>query len=156
MFKKIIFYLSLLTLLLFHTTGVALSQPKAAEEKGPDIKFGKIAFQIREFESATPPLKMLEVQVEIINRSRTIPAPPNSIRVVVVPNEIKFPEGKSAGEFRLTQEEMTIPSSLPPGTGRMVVFGFSLPEKKPESITFEVQINPPDGQKNVAKWENRD
>ncbi len=151
---KIIPYSYLLLLFLFQATG-AFSQPKTIEEKA-DIKFGKITFQIREFESATPPLKMLEVQVEIINRSRTIPAPPNSIRVVVVPNEIKFPEGKSAGEFRLTQEEMTIPSSLPPGTGRIVIFGFSVPEKKPESITFEVQINPPDGQKSVAKWENRD
>ncbi len=155
MIKKIIFYSSLLALLLFQVMSVAFSQPKTIEEKA-DIKFGKITFQIREFESATPPLKMLELQVEIINGSRTIPAPPNSIRVVVVPTEIKFPEGTSSSEFKLTQEEMTIPSSLPPGTGRMVIFGFSLPEKMPESIAFEVQINPPDGEKRVARWENRD
>ncbi len=154
MTKKIIFYSLLLIFFLFQATG-AFSQTKAVEKK-PDIKFGKITLQTREFESATLPLKMLELQFEIINGSRTIPAPPNSIRVVVVPNEIKFSEETSAGEFKLTQEEMTIPSSLPPGTGRMVIFGFSLPEKKPESITFEVQINPPDGQKSVARWENKD
>ncbi len=154
MIKKIIFYLSLLVLLLFQATGVATSQPKSTDEKGPVIKFGKITFQTREFESAVPPLKMLEVQVEILNESRRSPAPLNSIRVVVVPKEIKFPEGTSAAEFKLTQEEMTIPASLPPNTGRMVIFGFSLPEKKPESITFEVQINPPDGEKSVVKWES--
>ncbi len=155
MIKKIILYPLVLFLLLLPVTGSVFSQTKAVEEK-PDIKLGKITFQTREFESATPPLKMLELQVEIINGSRTIPAPPSSIKVAVVPTEIKFPEGTSASEFKLTQEEMTIPSSLPPGTGRMVIFGFSLPEKKPESITFEVQINPPDGQKSVARWENKD
>ncbi len=156
MIKKAIFYWSVLALLIFQTTGVVFSQPKTVEEKGPDIKFGKITFQTREFESGTLPLKMLEVQVEVLNKSRRVTAPSNSIRVVVVPNEIKFPEGTSAGEFKLTQEEMTIPASLPPSTGRVVTFGFSLPEKKPESITFEVQINPPDGEKSVARWENRD
>jgi len=154
MIKKIILYSSLLSLLLFQAAGVGFSQPKAAEEKGPDIKFGKITFQTRDFESATPPLRMLEVQVEILNKSRRIAAPSNSIRVVVVPKEIKFPEGTSAVEFNPAQEEITVTVPLPPNTGRMVIFGFSLPEKKPESITFEVQINPPDGENSMVKWES--
>jgi len=37
--------------------------------------------------------------------------------------------------------------------GRTLTIGFSLPETKPESITFEVQVNPPDGEKRVVKWE---
>jgi hypothetical protein len=153
MIGKMILYSSALFLLLFETAGVAFSQPKAVEEKA-DITFGKIIFQTREFESATLPLRMLEVQVEILNKSHRITAPSNSIRVVVVPKEIKFPEGTSGVEFNPTQEEITIPVSLAPSTGRMVIFGFSLPEKKPESITFEVQMNPPGGQNNLVKWES--
>jgi hypothetical protein len=156
MIKKIILYSFLLALLLLQATGVAFSQPKAVEEKVPDIRFGKITFQAREFESGTPPLRMLEVQVEILNKSRKIIAPSNSIRVVVVPKEIIFPEGTSVAEFNPTQEEITVPVPLSPNTGRMVIFGFSLPEKKPESITFEVQINPPGGENSVVKWQSGD
>ena len=153
MIGKMIFYASVLSLLLFQTAGVALSQPQAVEEKA-DIGFGKITFQTREFEPAKLPLRMLEVQVEILNKSRRITAPSNSIRVVVVPKEIRFPEGTSGVEFNPTQEEITVPVSLSPNTGRLVIFGFSLPEKKPESITFEVQINPPGGENSTIKWES--
>ena len=156
MIKKIILHLSALSLLLLQATSVVFSQPKAVEEKGPEIRFGKITFQTRELESATPPLRMLEVQVEILNNNPRITAPSNSIRVVVVPKEIKFAEGASAAEFNPTREEITVPVPLPPNTGRMVIFGFSLPEKKPESITFEVQINPPGGGNSVVKWESGD
>ena len=153
MIKKIILYSFALSLLLLQATSAAFSQPKAVEEKGPEIKLGKITFQTREFESATPPLRMLEVQVEILNKNKRITAPSNSIRVVVVPKEIKFPEGTSAVEYNPTQEEITVPVPLPPNTGRMVIFGFSLPETKPESIIFEIQMNPPDGEKKMVKWE---
>jgi hypothetical protein len=151
--RKIALSFSLLSILLFQVTDTVFSQPKAAEEK-TDIRFGKITFRTREFESAAPPLNMLEVQVEILNKDRRITAPSNSIRVVVVPKEIRFREGTSQGEFNLTQEEVTVPAPLPPNTGRMVILGFSLPEKKPESITFEVQINPPGGESTIVKWES--
>ena len=154
MVKRIILYSSLLSLLLPQAASVVFSQPKAVEEKGPDIRFGKITFQTRDFESATPPLKMLEVQVEIFNRSTRIIAPPNSIRVVVVPKELKYPEGISAAEFNPARGETTITVPLPPNTGRMLVFAFSLPEQKPESITFEVQINPPGGENSTIRWES--
>ncbi len=131
---------------------LVLSQPKDGEEKA-DIKFGKITFQIRDFESATPPLKMLEVQIEILNKSRKVIAPANSIRVVMIPKEIKFSEGTSGVEFKPSQEEITVPAPISPNTGRMVMFGFSLPEKKLESITFEIQINPPGGENSLVKWE---
>ncbi len=155
MVRKIFLYSSLLFLLLFQLTVFAYSQPKDVEIK-PNIRFGKINFQTREFESATPRLKMLEIQVEILNKSGKLIAPANSIRVVVVPKEMKFPEGASGLEFKPSQEEVTVPAPLYPNTGRMVIFGFSLPEKKPESITFEIQINPPAGENSIVKWESGD
>jgi hypothetical protein len=39
--------------------------------------------------------------------------------------------------------------------GRLGIIGFSMPEEKPESITFEIQINPPDGEKKMVTWEER-
>jgi len=44
---------------------------------------------------------------------------------------------------------------LPPSMGRIVVFGFSLPPHKIESITFEIQINPPEGDKKLIRWEEK-
>jgi hypothetical protein len=151
--KKIIFCSSLLSLLLLLATAIVLSQPKPVEEKAPEISFGEITFWVREFEPTTSSLKLLEIHIEIFNKSRRIGAPSNSIKVVVVPKEIKYPEGTSAPEFNPTQEETTLTVPLPPNTGRILIFGFSLPEKEPESITFEVQINPPDGEKKTVKWE---
>jgi hypothetical protein len=151
--KKITLYLSVVVFSFFLVTEEVCPQPKAVVEKGPDIRLGEVTFLVRDFESTTPPLKMLEIHVEILNKSRRIAAPPNSIRAVVVPKEIKYPEGASATEFNLTQEETTLTIPLPPNTGRILIFGSQLPEKKPESITFEIQINPPDGEKKTVKWE---
>jgi hypothetical protein len=151
--KKTIIYSSVLIFLLSLGTGVVFPQPKAKVEKGPEIRLGEVTFFVREFESTLSPLKMLEVHVEIFNRSQRSVAPPNSINVVVAPKEIKYPEGSSVAEFNPTQEEMTLTISLPPNTGRIFIIGLQLPEKKPESITFEVQINPPDGEKKTVKWE---
>ena len=151
--KKITLYLSVVVFSFFLLTEEVCPQPKAVVEKGPDIRLGEVTFLVRDFESTTPPLKMLEIHVEILNKSRRIAAPPNSIRAVVVPKEIKYPEGASATEFNLTQEETTLTIPLPPNTGRVLIFGSQLPEKKPESITFEIQINPPDGEKKTVKWE---
>jgi len=151
--KTIAFYLPVVVFSFFLVTENVFAQPKAVEEKGPEIRLGEVTFLVRDFESTTPPLKMLEIHVEILNKSRRITAPPNSIRAVVVPKEIKYPEGASATEFNLTQEETTLTIPLPPNTGRILIFGSQLPEKKPESITFEIQINPPDGEKKTVKWE---
>jgi hypothetical protein len=152
-YKKTIFYLTILISLCFLEVGEILSQPKSQEQKGPQIRLGEITFQIREIESKPSPLKMLEIQVEIFNRSYRSVAPPNSIKVVVVPKEIKYLEEPPAVNFTPTPEEMWLNSSLPPNTGRVLIIGLSLPEKKPESITFEIQINPPDGGKKMVTWE---
>jgi hypothetical protein len=72
--------------------------------------------------------------------------------VVVTPKEIKFPEGASVTEFNLNPEEVSLDLPLPPATGRVLMIGFPLLEAKPESITFEIQVNPPDGEKKTVTW----
>jgi hypothetical protein len=129
-------------LLLFLVMGVGLFQSKAAEEKDPDIRFGEIRFQIREVASTPTSLKMLEIHIEIFNRSRQTTVPANSIKLVLVPKETKYPEGAPGPEFDPGQQETTISVPLAPVTGRILTFGFSLPEKIPESMTFEVQMPP--------------
>jgi hypothetical protein len=154
--RKIIIYLSVLIFLLFLATGIILSQPRAEEEKGPEIRLGEITFSVREFQSTPSQLRMLEIHIEVFNRSRSSTAPPNSIKVVVTPKETKFPGGTSVTEFAPTPQEVTLDLPLPPSTGRILIIGFSLPETKPESITFEIQVNPPDGKKKTAKWEGNE
>jgi hypothetical protein len=151
--RKIIIYSSALIFLLFLATGIILSQPRAEEEKVPEIRLGEITFSVREFQSTSSQLRMLEIHIEVFNRSRTSTAPPNSIKVVVTQKEAKFPEGTRVTEFASGPQEVTLDLPLPPSTGRILMIGFSLPETKPESITFEIQINPPDGEKKAVKWE---
>ncbi len=138
---------------LFQALGVALHKPEAAEEKGPDIRLGEITFQIRELQSTPPPLRMLEVHIEVVNLSRSSTAPANSIKVTVAPKEIKYSGGTAMPGYNPTQQETTLTVPLPPQTARMLIIGFSLPEKNPESITFEIQMNPPEGEKKIEKWE---
>jgi hypothetical protein len=73
--------------------------------------------------------------------------------VIVVPKEIKYPESASRSEFSLPQGETALNVPLAPSTGRVLIIGFQLPEKRLESITFEIQVNPPDGEKKTVKWE---
>ena len=151
--RKNIIYLSVLIFLLFLAMGIILSQPGDAEEKGPKIRLGEITFSLREFQSTPSPIRMLEIHIEVFNRSRSSIAPPNSIKVAVTQKEAKFPEGTPQTEFALSPQEVTLDHPLPPSTGRIFIIGFSLLETKPESITFEVQVNPPDGEKKTVKWE---
>lgn len=156
MIRKTISYLSVLIFLLSMVTGEVLSQPKPKVEKGPKIRLGESRFYIREIVSPPSQVRMLEIQIEVLNRSTRSPAPPNSIKVVVTPKEIKFPEGTPVTEFALNPEEVTLDLPLPPSTGRVSIIGYSLLEKKPESITFEIQVNPPDGEKKMVKWEGNE
>jgi len=150
--RRTIIYSSILIFLLFLAAGLILSQPGDAEEKGPEIRLGEIAFLVREFQSTPSPIRMLEVHIEVFNRSRSSTAPPNSIKVVVTQKEAKFPEGTSVTEFASSPQEVTLDLALLPSTGRVFIIGFSLLEAKPESITFEVQVNPPDGEKKTVTW----
>ena len=147
--RKTMTYSSTLFLfLLLQPIGVVLS-----EVKGPDIRLGEITFGVREFQSTPSPLKMLEIHIEVLNRSRSSTAPTDSIKAVVVPKEVKYPGGASVPGFNPTHEETTLTVPLLPNTGLILIIGFSLPETKPESITFEVQVNPPDGENKIVKWE---
>lgn len=154
--KKTIFCLSAFIFLFAVDIRDGFSQPKPKVEKGPEIRLGETRFQTREIESPPSQVRMLEIQIEVLNRSIRSPAPPNSIKVVVTPKEIKFPEGTPVTEFALNPEEITLDVSLPPSTGRVLIIGYSLLEKKPESITFEIQVNPPDGEKKTVKWEGNE
>lgn len=154
-FKKIFFYLiGLMILVSLGSEGKVFSQPvsKEREEKGPQIRFGKITFVPKEIEAKPNPINVLEVQIEVINRSRRFIASPNTIRVVVIPKEVVFLDETPQEEFHLSPEESTLNLPLPPGTGRMLIIGFPLPKEKLESITFEIQINPPDGEAKVVSW----
>lgn len=154
MSKKSFFYLLILIFLFFLGMREGLSQPASKAEKGPEIKLGEVTIKIREFES-TPPLKILELQIEILNQGQQSVAPPNSIKVVVTPKEIKFSSTKSASEFTPTPEEATLSLPLLPRTGRVMIIGYPFNKESPESITFEVQINPPEGEKKTVTWERR-
>jgi hypothetical protein len=151
--KRIFIYAFVSIFSLFLGMGEVLSQPKPKLEKGPEIRLGESRFYTREMESLPSQVRMLEIQIEVLNRSTRSPAPPNSIKVVATPKEIKFPEGTPVTEFALNPEEVTLDRPLAPSTGRVLIIGYSLPEKKPESITFEIQVNPPDGEKKTVKWE---
>jgi len=152
--QKAVIWSFALVLLLFLVMGVGFSQSKAAEEKGPEISLGGISFLIRELPSTPSPLKILEILIEIYNKSRQATAPVNSIKLVLVPKETKYPEGAPGTEFDPGQQETTISVPMPPASGLILTFGFSLPERIPESMTFEVQVDPPEGEKKTVTWES--
>ncbi len=56
--------------------------------------------------------------------------------------------------YNPSEAETALAAPLPPRTTRILIIGFSLPEKIPESMTFEIQMNPPEGEKKMAKWES--
>jgi hypothetical protein len=153
--RRTIIYLSVLIFLLFLAKGIILSQAGAEEETEPKIRLGEITFSVREFQTTPSQMRMLEIHIEVFNRSRTSTAPPNSIKVVVTQKEAKFPKRTSVTEFASSPQEVILDLPLPPSTGRVFITGFSLLEAEPESITFEVQVNPPDGEKKTVKWEGR-
>jgi len=132
--------------------GSAFSQPVTKEETEPQIILGNITSQMREIESAPSSIKILEVFIEIINRSQKMTAPPNSIKVVLTPKEAKFPDGTPVDDFTSPPEEVMINLPLAPRTGQVVMIGFPLPEKKLGSISFDIQVNPPEGEKRTVSF----
>ena len=128
------------------------SQPSQKPDKTPLVEVGRIDFRLREVQAAPAPIRMLEVQIEIMNPSPKETIPPNSIKVVAAPGEIKFSSESAATPFTFPPEELVLNTPLPPKAVRIMIMGFSLPPEKPESISFEVQINPPDGEKKTATY----
>jgi hypothetical protein len=130
----------------------ALSQVSGTGEKTLPVQIGTIVFQVREFEATPSPIKILEVQIEIFNRSRKVTVPPNTIKVVAAPKEIKFSPSSPATPFAPPPEEIMLTYPLPPMAVRVMIVGFPVPKEKPESISFEVQINPPEGEKKTVTY----
>ena len=151
--KKAVIWSSTVVFLQSLVMGVSFSRSEVAEEKGPEITVKGISFLVRELPSTPSLLKILEIHVEIYNKSRRATAPANSIKLVLVPTESKYAQGTPGSKFDPGQHETTVTVPLPPATGLIMTFGFSLPEKIPESMTFDVQVNPPEGEKKTATWE---
>jgi hypothetical protein len=129
-----------------------LCQPPPTEDLGPRIEIGGVTFRTREVEAKPQPLKILEVHIEVLNRSRKFAAPLHSVKVVLVPKQVLASGGNPAEDFDPVLHEAAITVDLPARAGREVIIGFSLPPQKLESITFEAQINPPEGDKKTVTW----
>jgi hypothetical protein len=143
-----VWFILILGLSFFAGLEDSLPQPAKAG-KEPEIRLGSISFKVREIESTPSPLTMLEVQIEVLNRSPQAAAPADSVRVVVTPKEMEYGKPGPAGTLPLRQE-FAIPSALPPRTSRIVTVGFQLDKGRLESATFEIQVNPPDGEKKTV------
>ncbi len=140
------------TLICFSFVWLFEAISQSASKESPILKLGEISFRVREIESASPPFKILEIYIEVLNRSRTEAAPAHSIKVGVSQREIAYSGPNPAKEFTPPSQVVTLSIPLPPLTGRVFIFGFPLPEEKVESITFEVQLNPPDGEKKSITY----
>jgi hypothetical protein len=151
--KKTIAGLSIMILMVLIGAGEGLPQSPPKEEIAQGT-LGNITFYIREIDAKPSPLTILEVQVEIINRSRHSTVPPNSVKARVAPKEIKLSSEQKDG-FSLSTEEATLTAPISPGGSRLLIIGYQIPREKLESIVFEVQINPPNGEKKIIQWENR-
>ena len=130
----------------------AHSQVPGTGERALPVQIGTIVFQVREYEASPSPIQVLEVQIEIFNRSQKVTVPPNTVKVVAAPKEIKFPPSGPANPFAPPPEEVMLTYPLPPMAVRVMIVGFPVPKEKPESISFEVQINPPEGEKKTATY----
>ena len=148
--RKILFSLSIVIFLSCLAVGEGL--PQLAQEKDPLVKLGNVTFQTREIQTASSTLKLLEVQIEVLNQSQQSVIPPNSIKVVLVPKEVKSSDGAAVNLPAPPSEEAILNVPLPPRTGRVLIIGFTIPKEGLGSIAFEVQINPPEGEKKLVTW----
>ena len=128
-----------------------LSQTSNAGKDLP-VQIGPIEFKIREIEATPSPIRMLELQVEVINRSNKTTLPPNAVKIVAVPKTVQFTSAGPTGNFAPPPEEVTLTLPFPPRSSQIGIIGFALPKEKLESISFEIQINPPEGEKKTATF----
>jgi hypothetical protein len=130
----------------------AYPQTPAATGKKYPVQIGTVGFRIREFEATPSPIKMLEVQIEVINRSQKETVPANETKVTVAAKEIRFFPPAPATEFAPTPEEIVLTHPIPPSAVRVTIVGFPLPKQRLETISFEIQVNPPEGEKKTATY----
>lgn len=148
------FILALILIFFFPQKDYLFSQIRDDREKTP-LKFGSITFNMRETESKPSNIKFLEIYIELLNISREKTIPANSIKIVLEPKEIKFLDHSNEISWLINKEEKIIDFPLLPLSGRVVVFGILLPQKKLQSISFEIQLNPPYGEKKLITWEEK-
>ncbi len=129
-----------------------LCQTPVQELKDLPVQLGTIRIQVKEFEAAPFPIRVLEVQVEITNPSQKLTVGPDLVKVTIIPKEIRFPSQGPKGDFSPPPEEVALTQPLLPRMVRILTFGFPLPKEKLESISFEVQINAPAGEKKTATF----
>jgi len=147
---KLIF-LGLLLLWSFTGGREGLSQTSPGEKDLP-VQIGSIEFKIREIEATPSPIRMLELQIEIINRSSQTTLPPNAVKIVAVPKTVQFLSAGLVRDFAPLPEEVTLLLPFPPRSSQIAMIGFALPKEKLESISFEIEINPPEGEKKTATF----
>jgi hypothetical protein len=148
--------LFILPILLILTCGIlprqGAAQPQKPElPKTPVVRLGGVTFAVKDVAAIPSPLKFLEVQVEVMNFGGA-DAAPGSIKVLVTPREFVSAEGAALKGIP-SAEEILLPVALGARSGRVVIAGFSLPPERIRSIEFEVQINPPEGEKKTVTWQ---
>jgi hypothetical protein len=134
------------------TSADGLCQGSVQEGSVLRIGIGNVSFQVREVQASPAPIRILDVQVEVMNQSQTDVVPAQTLKAVVQPKEVTYPPSRTSNAFPLGGMDFVINQPPPPGTGRLVIFSFSLPGERPESITFEIQVNPPAGPRKSAVW----
>ncbi len=144
--------MSLLVFLLVLDTGHVFSQPVHQEEVALQVRLENIDFRVREIPSSPAPITLFEVHVSVFNPNLKATVPANSITLEIVPREITFLSTPPKDQPHLQPEITTLNFALAPRTGRLHITAFSLPMQALESLTFDIQINPPKGEKKTATW----
>ena len=126
--RKIVFFqmfFLILSLLLGH--GLIHSQPAQQELTSRDIELEEIIFRVREIPSSPVPLRLIEIQISVFNRSQRVTVPPDSLKIAIVPKEVAFLSTPPKDDSSLRPQTVTLNASLLPRTGRILVISFSLP-----------------------------
>ena len=147
------FSLFFLLLLFLPETAQVFSQPAQQEETLPQVRLEDINFRVRDIGSPPSSFRLLEVHISVFNPSQKVAVPPNSIKLAIVPKEVTSLDLPPKDGLDLEPEITTLNIPLAPRTGRILIAAFSLPKEGVESITFEIQINPPQGEKKTATWQ---
>ena len=130
-----------------------LSQPSPQRDVSPAARLGALHLRVKTIEGSPAPLKILELEVEINNNDPIRTIPPGEVKVRVTPGEILPSSLKTEGKYDPSPEEAAVTLPIPPRGSRSLLFGFSLPPEKLDSISFEVQIHPPGGEKKATTYQ---
>ena len=149
------FSLFFLVFLFALETGYVFSQPVQQEEIALQVRLESIDFRVREIPSSSSPVTLFEVHVSVFNPNPKATVPANSITIEIVPREITFLSTPPKDQPDLQPEITTLNFALAPRTGRLRITAFSLPMQAVESLTFDIQINPPKGEKKTATWRRK-